>query len=345
MPLPLLESLLTNPLTIETRADWRATADGFFADWPADQMSLSDQAPDDDVYARVLYALSAAITATERHVSPRPGYGSAHLKRVLTWALGIAYNDGLDRLSSVRLLLAAAFSDLGRELVLEDSAALYHGAASAVIFDQFAAQIVLPASVMLPARYAILAHSSERPDYDDVSLRVVDDARTVDKLDSLGAAGLVRALANLVFKPAIAFLPEAGSRERPSVLWGWWRVTSNLYPIKVSVYGRDSAADAIAWGYSAMDEEISHPTASHDITATLFSLITLVETVVPDNCYDLLDARMHDLPTGAYHRWGEVFEETRARLVDEEMEQTRVRDLARRTGDPLFVGVARLLEE
>ena len=114
MPLPLLELLLTTPLTTEMRADWHATADGLFASWPADRDALSDQAPDDDVYARVFYALSAAITATERHVSPRPGYGSAHLKRVLTWALGIAHNDGLDRLDAVRLLLAAAFSDLGQ---------------------------------------------------------------------------------------------------------------------------------------------------------------------------------------------------------------------------------------
>jgi hypothetical protein len=346
MLLPLLESLLTTPLTDATRTQWRADADGFFEHWPANLAALSSVPPalDEETAARVLYAIDAAIVATERHVSPRPGHGSTHLRRLLSWALGIAHNDGLDRLDAIRLLLAAAYADLGWEPVPIDSAALHHACASAVIFDRVAAQIGLPPAVMVPVRYAILAHSAERPDFDE-SLRVVDDVRTTDKLDALGGTGLVRALASFVFDPGIPFLPEGGSAAQPSVLWGWWRVTSNLFPIKASAYGRDCAEDAVDWGYSVLDEAIEHTDASHDITSILFGLILAVEGPAPEDCYDRLDARMRDLPSGAYHRWGQIFEETRSRLVDEEMERTRVRDLAQRTGDPLFIGVVRLLEE
>jgi hypothetical protein len=197
---------------------------------------------------------------------------------------------------------------------------------------------------LVPVRYAIAAHTVDRFDYDTATYRVADDVRTIDKLDMLGGAGLIRCVAHYALDESISFLPYGGEASSPTVLWPWWRITKNLYPIEYSAYARDNACDAVGWGEEIMNDELTHEQPYHDILALLFDLINEIENLVADNCYERLDARMGELGADDYHRWGEILEGTATRIEDEEHGRSRSRVLARRTGDPLLSGMADLLE-
>jgi len=339
-----LASLLATPLNEALCVSWRAKAQGFLNQWPADRYAFAEPSLDDESCARALSAVRAAMSAVALSASKLPGYGPTHLERMLTWGVGLADNDGLSRPHAMRLFLAGAYSDLGRILVPRDTAALRHAEASAVIFDAVRDELGLPEAIIIPVRYAIVAHTVDRFDYDTGTYRVADDVRTIDKLDMLGGAGLVRCLAHYVLDEQIPFAPYGGSAQEPTVLWTWWQITENLYPIEASDYGRSYSRDAIMWAEDAMSEELTHPSPEHDIVSLLFDLINQVENLIPEKYYEQLDARMENLSADDYHRWGEILEETHARLDDEEHERTRARNLAKRKGDALLSGMAELLE-
>ena len=110
----------------------------------------------------------------------------------------------------------------------------------------------IPAGVVEPALYAVLAHTRDHDD-DEASYRVVDDTRACDRLDAVGAPGFARALLVYGADPAMPASISDGALFDEGAVRSWAAISRSCHPTIFSAAMRSRIDAERAWGRDAME--------------------------------------------------------------------------------------------
>lgn len=308
----LRRRLAEAPLSVAERTAWRGRASQLGAAWRAsgDPRIELDAA----TLARVGEVARTIHQVVAGHEPARPGHGPEHAARVEEVAEHLIGLEGLDPLDAARLRLAAPAHDLGRLVAEDDTAALAHAEASAVLLAAVTQELGLPDAIVHPAAYAVLVHS--RPHRgDETAPRVVDDLRTSDKWDAIGPQGLVRSLAYYGRFPERSLsLGDRAAFADGGALHGWWRIVSNFHPIVRSPRMAELALVRRRADLALIDVSA----APGDPVELAGRALERVEATSDDALFGGLLRRLAVLPPDERARWAGLLGVVLARLEDSE---------------------------
>jgi hypothetical protein len=171
--------------------------------------------------------------------------GPAHARRVLSNTIRIADDDRLDDDATASLLLAGAASEIGRYGIVRDLLRADHASigAAALSDTRSILTLIVPPHVLEAAIAAVAAHE------DDGGARVGDVAthlRWAERLDGLGAHGLIRTVAAAMIEGEAS--PNIITPDRSvSPAASWWRETISSAEGGYT-YAEKQAARLREWG-------------------------------------------------------------------------------------------------
>ena len=176
---------------------------------------------------------------------PHPLGGEPHARRVFSNAIRIAHAHRLDPDDTAALLLAAAASETGRLGLSRDGMTIDHVDIGAAALEQLAPSLawLLPGYIIEIAVAAVAAHED---DGGAKAGEVVEHLRWAERLDEIGAHGLLRSVALSVIdgagNPNVISPDRAAS---PAALW--WRTTRSITK-ESGGYAEEQAYALREWG-------------------------------------------------------------------------------------------------